>query len=123
MGSPLYLTLLLGPVEPVPAPKPIMDALTSVTVTVSATGTSGFQLTFTLANNSPLQTFFLLAGGAPLPFIRTILLATFGGLPQVVMDGIVKHTEVVPDAMQGSSTVGVTGDDLTAKRDSAHLSG
>jgi hypothetical protein len=123
MGSPLYLTLLLGPVEPVPAPKPFMDALTSVTVTVSATGTSGFQLTFTLANNSPLQTFFLLAGGAPLPFIRTILLATFGGLPQVVMDGIVKHTEVVPDAMQGSSKLVVTGEDLTALMDLVDLSG
>ncbi len=44
MGSPLYLTLLVGPVEAVPAPKPVMDALTSVEVTVSATGKSGFQL-------------------------------------------------------------------------------
>lgn len=47
--------------------------------------------------------------GAPIPIIRVILLATFGGLPQVVMDGIVKHTEVVPDAMQGSSQLVVTG--------------
>src|SRR6516164_7952988 len=101
MASPLYLTLLVGPVEAVPAPKPVMDALTSVEVSVSATGTSGFQLTFTLSNSSPLQTFFLLAGGAPVPIIRVILVATFGGLPQVVMDGVVKHTEVAPDAMQG----------------------
>jgi len=123
MGSPLYLTLLLGPVEPVPAPKPIMDALMSVEVTVSATGTSGFQLTFTLGNNSLLQTFFLIAGAAPLPFIRTILLATFGGLPQIVMDGIVKHTEVVPDAMHGSSKLIVTGEDLTAIMDLLDFSG
>lgn len=123
MGSPLYLTLLVGPVEAVPAPKPVMDALTSAEVTVSATATSGFQLTFTLSNNSPLQTFFLLAGGSPVPIIRVILVATFGGLPQVVMDGVVKHTEIAPDAMQGSSKLVVTGEDLTAVMDLIDLSG
>jgi hypothetical protein len=123
MGSPLYLTLLIGPVEAVPAPKPVMDALNSVEVSISATGTSGFQLNFTLANRSPLQTLFLLAGGAPVPIIRVIVVATFGGLPQVVMDGVVKHTEVVPDAMQGSSTLAVTGEDLTAVMDLIDFSG
>jgi hypothetical protein len=113
----------VGPVEAVPAPKPVMDALTSVEVNVSATGTSGFQLTFTLANSSPLQTFFLLAGGSPVPIIRVILVATFGGLPQVVMDGVVKHTEVVPDAMVGSSKLVATGEDLTAIMDLIDLSG
>ncbi|MGA3167902.1 MAG: hypothetical protein ABSF14_17480 [Terriglobia bacterium] len=100
-----------------------MDALTSVEVTVSATGRSGFQLGFTLANNSPLQTFFLLAGAAPVPIIRVILMATFGGLPQVIMDGVVKHHEVVPDAMQGSSKLMVTGEDLSAVMDLIDLSG
>ena len=123
MASPLYLTLLVGPVEAFPAPKPVIDALTSVEVTVSATGKSGFQLSFTLANSSPLQTFFLLAGGSPAPIIRVILLATFGGLPQVVMDGVVKHTEVVPDAMQGSSKLVMTGEDLTAVMDLIDFSG
>ena len=28
MASPLYLTLLVGPVEAVPVPKPLIDALT-----------------------------------------------------------------------------------------------
>jgi hypothetical protein len=123
MGSPLYLTLLIGPVEAVPAPKPVMDALTSVEVSISATGTSGFQLNFTLANSSPLQTLFLLAGSGSIPIIRVILVATFGGLPQVVMDGVVKHTEVVPDAMRGSSTLAVTGEDLTAVMDLIDFSG
>jgi len=123
MGNPLYLTLMVGPVEAVPAPKPLMDAFTSAEVNVSATGKSGFQLNFTLANNSPLQLFFLLSMGAPMPIIRVILLASFGGLPQVVMDGIVKHTEVVPDAMQGSSQLVVTGEDLSAVMDLIDFSG
>jgi hypothetical protein len=123
MGSPLYLMLLMGPVEAVPAPKPIMDALTSAEVQVSARGKSGFQLVFTLSNSSPLQTFFLIAQGAPVPLIRVILVATFGGLPQVLMDGIVTHTEVVPDAMSGSSQLNVTGEDLTAVMNLVDFSG
>jgi len=123
MASPLYLTLLVGQVQATPAPKLLMDAFKSAEITVSATGKSGFQLSFTLANSSPLQLFFLLTMGAPLPLIRVILMASFGGLPQVVMDGMVKHTEVVPDAMQGSSQLVITGEDLTAVMDLTDGSG
>ena len=42
MASPLYLTLLAGPVEAVPVPKPLIDALTSVQVQESATGAAAF---------------------------------------------------------------------------------
>lgn len=114
MASPLYLTLLAGPVEAVPVPKPLIDALVSVEVTESATGQSGFQLTFTLADNSILQTLFLLTASSPIPVLRVILVVTFGGLPQVIMDGIILHHEVVPDAMQGSSKLVVTGKDLSS---------
>ena len=123
MASPLYLTLLAGPVEAVPVPKPLVDALTSVQVQESATGGSGFQLTFTLANDSILQTLFLLAGGSPIPIFRVILVVTFGGLPQVIMDGIVEHHEVVPDAAQGSSKLVISGHDLSALMDSVDFSG
>jgi hypothetical protein len=123
MASPLYLTMLAGPVEAVPVPKPLLDALVSVEVTESATGRSGFQLTFTLADNSILQTVFLLAAGSPIPVLRVILVVTFGGLPQVLMDGIIKHHEVVPDAMQGSSKLVVTGEDISAVMDLIDFSG
>jgi hypothetical protein len=123
MGSPLYLTLLAGPVEALPVPKPVIDALVSVEVTESATGRSGFQLTFTLGNNSILETLLLLAGGLPIPVLRVILLVTFAGLPQVIMDGIIQHHEVVPDAMSGSSKLVVTGQDLSAMMDLIDFSG
>lgn len=123
MASPLYLTLLIGPMEPLPAPKPLVDALISAEVTERATGRSGFQLTFTLGDNSLLQTFFLLAGGAPLPIIRVVLLVTFPGIPQVLIDGVVLHTEVQPEAMSGSSKLVVTGEDLTALMDLIDFSG
>ncbi len=123
MVSPLYLTLLVGPMEPLPAPKPLSDALVSVEVTESATGRSGFQLVFTLADKGILETFFLLAGGAPLPILRVVLLVTFPGIPQVLVDGVVLHTEVQPDAMSGSSKLVVTGQDLTALMDLIDFSG
>jgi hypothetical protein len=123
MGSPLYLTLLAGPVEAVPVPKPVIDALTSVEVTESATGRSGFQLTFTLGDNSILQTLFLLAAQSPIPVLRVILVASFGGLPQVIMDGIIQHHEVVPDAMSGSAKLVVSGQDLSALMDLIDVNG
>jgi hypothetical protein len=123
MASPLYLTVLTGPVTVNPVPKVLIDALVSVEVSVTATAKSGFQLSFTLANNSPLQLFFLLSMGSALPVVRVILVTNFGGLPQVIMDGIVKHTEVVPDAMQGTFTLNITGEDLCALMDLTDGSG
>jgi hypothetical protein len=113
MASPLYLTLLAGPVEAFPVPKPVIDAFVSAEITESATQPSGFQLTFTLANDSILQTLLLLAGDAPIPVLRVIGVVTFGGLPQVVMDGVIEHHQVVPDATGGSSKLVVTGHDLS----------
>src|ERR1022692_5110416 len=116
MGSGLYLTLLAGPVVAVPVPKPLTDALTAAEVHVTDTGTSGFQLSFTLANRSPLQTLFLLSAGAPIPMLRVILVATTGALPQVLMDGVVTHHEISPTAGNGSSTLTITGEDRSEER-------
>jgi hypothetical protein len=123
MGSGLYMTMLAGPVVAVPPPKPLTDALTAAEVSVSDTGTSGFQLTFTLANSSPLQTLFLLAAGSPIPMLRIILVATTGVIPRVLMDGVITHHEITPDAMRGSSTLSITGEDLSAVMNQVDLSG
>jgi len=123
MASGLYLTLLAGPMVPLPVPKPLIDSLTSVEIEVSATGRSGFQLSFTLADDSILQTFFLLSASGPIPLLRMVLMVTFGGLPQVIMDGIVEHNEVVPGAMQGSSKLVVSGHDLSVLMDLVDFSG
>ena len=57
-----YLTLLIGPTVPVPAPQPVIDALTGVQVTTSAGQASGFQLTFAMSKKSPLNTQMLPVG-------------------------------------------------------------
>jgi hypothetical protein len=122
MASTLYLTILMGPMTVSPVPKVVIDALISVEVSVSATAKSGFQLSFTLANNSPLPLIFTPLG-ASLSIPRIVLVASFGGLPQVIMDGIVTHMEVVPDAMQGASTLNITGEDLSTLMDITDRSG
>ena len=123
MASGLYLTLLVGPVVALPAPKPLMDALTAVEVTTSATGRSGFQLSFTLADRSPLQTLFLLAAGGPTVELRVIIVATVNGIPQVLMDGVMRHHEVQPAGDAGHSTLFIKGEDLTAVMDLVPLPG
>ncbi len=114
MDSPLYLTLLVGPMEAVPVPKPLIDAFTSAVVTESATGASGFQLTFTLADDSIPENVLLLSAGSPIPFQRVILMVSFSGLPQVIVDGVIERYEVVPNAMGSSSKLVVSGHDLSA---------
>ena len=125
MDSPLYLSLFVGPLEPIPAPKSLVDAFVSAEVTESATERSGFQLTFTLADRSLLQTFLILTGGAtPIPFLRVVLAASSGGgLPQVVVDGLIEHHEVQPDAMHGNSKLVVSGRDLCGLMDLIQLNG
>ncbi len=113
---------MIGPVVPQPAPQVVLDALTSVQVTTSVGERSGFQLTFTLSNNSPLHTLFLLAGGSIPPILRVILTATVSGTPNVLIDGVVTHQQVTP-ADAGRSTLTVTGKDLSAVMDLIDFSG
>src|SRR5262249_10350730 len=115
--------LLIGPVVPVPVPQTVLDALTSVQVTTAAGQRSGFQLTFTLSNRSPLHTLFLLSGGAAVPLIRVIIVVTINGTPDVLMDGVMTHHQVAPGSDPGHSTLTVTGEDLTAVMDLQDFSG
>lgn len=118
----VYLSLLIGPVVPVPVPRVVVDALTSVEVTVASGERSGFQLAFTLSNNSPLQTAFLLTAGQ-VPLLRTIIVLTINGTPQVLMDGVITRTEVTPGSKPGQSTLTVTGEDLSRVMDLQDFSG
>jgi hypothetical protein len=118
----VYLTLLAGPVVPIPVPQVVVDALTGVQVTVAAGTRSGFQLSFTLTNRSPLQTAFLLAAGQT-PLLRFILVLTINGSPQVLMDGVMTRTEVAPGPKPGESILTVTGEDLSRLMDLQDLSG
>ena len=66
MVKGIYLTLLVGPVVPIPVPQVALDALTGVEVTHDTEGLSAFTLTFSLSTKSPLHTIFLIAS-VPVP--------------------------------------------------------
>jgi len=123
MGKGFYLTLLLGPGVPLPASKSVLDALQSVQVTVSSGRRSGFQLAFTLRNDSPLHTLFLLGGGATIPIFRVVIVVTVNGTSEVLIDGVVLNTRVAPGNEPGHSTLTVTGEDLSAIMDLVELNG
>lgn len=106
------LTLLMGPVVPVPVPKAIVDALTSVQVKTTAGEASGFQLTFTFSSNPLLNTLILLLGQVG-PYIRTIIIVTVNGTPNVLIDGMVEHQQVSPNGQTGQSVLTLTGTDLS----------
>jgi len=116
------LTLLIGPLVPVPAPRAVLEALTDLTVTSNDVGRSGFQLTFTLSNRSPLHTLFLLSGGSPLPILRVIVVVTLNGTPTVLIDGVVTNNQIVPGT-SGHATLTVTGEDLSVLMDKQDFSG
>lgn len=109
----VHLTLLVGPVVPVPVPQVVLDALTQVEVDAPDEGAAAFTLQFTLSVRSPLHTLFLLSGGGVVPLLRVIIVATVNGTPQVLVDGVVTKTEVLPGSDQRHTTLQVTGDDLT----------
>lgn len=119
----VHLTLLVGPVVPVPVPQIVLDALTQVEVVAQDEAAGAFTLQFSLSVRSPLQTLFLLSGGAVIPLLRVIVIATVNGTPQVLIDGVVTRTEIVPGADQRHTTLQVTGDDLTTVMQKLEFSG
>lgn len=112
----VHLTLMIGPAVPVPAPKVVMDALLSIEVTTGK-DKSGFQLTFGISKESTLLKTMLPAGYFDPMTTRVIIAVTMGGLPTVLMDGIVTRHELAPSNSPGQSTLTITGEDLSVLMD------
>ena len=108
----VHLTLMIGPAVPIPAPQSVIDAITSVQVT-SGRDRSGFQITFAVSKKSPLLKTMLPAGYFDPISTRVIIIATLGGFPNVLMDGVVTRQELQPSNEPGQSTLTVTGEDLS----------
>jgi hypothetical protein len=110
----VHLTLMVGPVVPIPVPQVVLDALTDVEVVAPDEAAGAFTLKFSMSVRSPLHTLFLLSGGAAIPLLRVILVATVNGSPNVLIDGVVTRTEILPGSDARHTSLQVTGDDLTA---------
>ncbi len=123
MLSSVQLTLMMGPIFPVTVPRAAIDALAQVEVKVEDVGTSGFQLTFSIDKQSPLQILFLLTGGSPLLFMRVVLIATVNGSANILIDGVITNNQISPGDKGSNSTLTITGKDLTALMDQSDWGG
>src|ERR1051325_138332 len=103
----VHVTLMIGPGVPVPVPQEVLDALVSVKVISNTTGASGFELTFSISNRSPLQTIFLIGGSVPIPTGR----------------GVIANHSLAPGTDAGHSTITIKGEDLTRVMDYIDFSG
>ena len=112
----LHLTLLMGPVVPLPVSRTVVEALTEVTVTCEVGAASGFELKFNLSNDSVFTNLMVMLGQVG-PMLRTILVVTAKGMPEVLIDGVVTQHQMSPDIQTGKSILTLTGSDLTAVMD------
>lgn len=123
----IQLTLLIGPVVPLPAPKIVIDALESVTVTTAAGSASGFQMSLQINSQSELNTLFLITAGQStslgMPPLRVMLVVTLNGTPQVLFDGVMTQVQVQPGENGAAGRITVTGEDLTKVMDMFDFSG
>ncbi|MGD8577861.1 MAG: hypothetical protein PVI46_00955 [Lysobacterales bacterium] len=121
------MSLLMGPVVPIPVPRLMIDALETATVTSAAGSASGFQLRFTINSKSELNTIFLIAAGQnttiATPPLRVVLIVTLKGRAQPLFDGVVTNVEVQAGQRGQPGSITVTGDDLTKVMDMYDFSG
>jgi hypothetical protein len=119
---PVRLQLFTGPAVPIPAPKFVIDSLREVTVeSGSGDAQSGFELVFDVDKKSPLNTLFLLTGGASIPLLRVVVAVTVGATTEVLIDGVMTHHEIQTGGP--TSTLRIKGKDLTVVMDYLPLDG
>ncbi|MDM0112228.1 hypothetical protein QTI66_08705 [Variovorax sp. J22R133] len=127
LAKGIQLSLLMGPIIPVPAPRVVLDALESVEVRTSGTGASGFQMSFKFSSKSELNTIFLIAAGnstsIATPPLRVMLIVIMNGTPQPLFDGVMTNVEVQSGSPGGSGSVTVTGEDVSKVMDMQDFSG
>lgn len=107
----IQLLLWLGKTVPLPASPSLLDALVSVQVMNDDEQGDGFQMTFGMDNSLGVE-YDLLLGGSLDPFNRVIIGAVVGGMPEVLIDGIITHHQMQPGSETSGPTLTVTGKDV-----------
>src|SRR3954453_8489385 len=122
MPDSFVLSLMIGPIVPVPVPRAVIDAITEVQVTTASGQKSGFQITLAVSKASPvLRT--LLPTGYFDPPAREILPLTVRGTPTVLMDGVITRHELAPSNDPGQTRLTLTGEDVSRMMDLIDFSG
>jgi hypothetical protein len=111
------LQLRIGPAPaPMPAPLAVMEALQDIEVT-HGRGRNGFRITLAIGKSSPLMLALLPAGFFDPISTRVVISIAHRGIPLVLIDGIVTQQALKPGNEAGSSTLTLTGEDLSLLMD------
>lgn len=110
------LLLLVGDTVPLPAPPGVTAALRKAEITSDSQGGDGFQLTFALTREPGID-YSLVGGGSLAPFKRISVAILLGALPEVLIDGVITHQQMTPGEEPGTSTLTVTGKDVSLMLD------
>jgi hypothetical protein len=106
-----------------PAPREVVDAIVSLTVTSSAGQRSGFQMQLSTAKRSRILLDLLPSGYFDPIVTRIQLVVTISGQAHVIFDGLIARQEITPSNEPGASTLTITGEDLSLAMDLVDLSG
>ena len=112
----IRLFLMIGPTIPTPAPYPVMSAFVDLEVTNKDWERDGFQMNFTLGKGSLLD-YDLLRDGYFNPLNRVIISVIVNVTPQVLIDGVITHHQVMPSNKPGKSMLVVTGEAISLMLD------
>jgi len=114
----IRLLLRIGKEIPKPASYDVMKALVRVEVTDEAEGIDGFQMTFTLGKDkNRSKDYTLLQSGTLDPGMRVIIAVFLTGAPEILIDGIITHHQLMPSNEPGKFTLTVMGKDVSLKLD------
>ncbi len=107
----IRLFLLVGKTVPLPASVEVTGALSKVEVTNDSERGDGFRISFAVGKDKTAD-YGLLKSGVLDPFNRVVIGVALGPVPEVLVDGIVAHHQVVPGDEPDASTLTVMGRDL-----------
>ncbi len=111
------LVLWIGKKVPRPAPYDVMSALTGLEVTTDVDQPGdGFQMTFSIGKTKRGD-YGLLQSGVLDPDTRVIVAVLFGASLEPLFDGVIYHHQVSPGERPGTSTLTVSGRDISVMLD------
>lgn len=114
----IHFYLQIGPSVPAPASEAIISLLQSAEITHTDQGRSGFQLVFKVGRDpNAFQDYALLNDPQVAIGNRVVLGLTVAGIPRVLFDGFVTHQQFKPSAEPGTSTLTLTGEDVSVQMD------
>ena len=118
MRGSVQLGLAFGASVPLPAPPHVMEALEAVEIESGDEGRSGFQITFLVGRdrNAP-RDYALLEGPSLELFSRVRIWVAVDGRPEGLIDGFVTDRQLNPGEMPGTTTLTVTGEDVSVMMD------